>query len=49
MKEALRDKNSMEKSIIIGFEKSWTAIWDSHITSLTSAVILYIFGISLIK
>ncbi len=49
MKEALRSGNVMEKSIVLGFEKSWTAIWDSHITSLTSAVILYIFGISLIK
>ena len=39
----------MEKAITVGFSKSWTAIWDSHITSLTSAVILYVFGISLIK
>ena len=39
----------MEKAISVGFAKSWTAIWDSHITSLTSAVILYVFGISLIK
>ncbi len=49
MLEALREGKTMSQSISIGFEKSWTAIWDSHITSLTSAVILYIFGISLIK
>lgn len=49
MKEALRSGDSMEKAIQIGFAKSWSAIWDSHITSLTSAIILYIFGISLIK
>ena len=49
MKEALREGLSLEKAIIVGFEKSWTAIWDSHITSFTSAVILYMFGISLIK
>ena len=49
MKEALRSGDSMEKAIAVGFDRSWTAIWDSHITSLTSAVILYIFGISLIK
>lgn len=49
MREALRDGKNLEHSITIGFEKSWTAIWDSHITSLTSAIILYIFGISLIK
>ena len=49
MREALADGKTMDQSISLGFEKSWTAIWDSHITSLTSAVILYIFGISLIK
>ncbi len=49
MKEALRSGLHMEKAISVGFAKSWTAIWDSHITSLTSAIILYIFGISLIK
>ena len=46
MREALREGKSIEHSIVIGFDKSWTAIWDSHITS---AIILYIFGISLIK
>lgn len=49
MREALREGNPLEKAIHVGFSKSWTAIWDSHITSLTSALILYIFGISLIK
>lgn len=48
-KEALREGADLQRAIITGFEKSWTAIWDSHITSLTSAVILYIFGVSLIK
>ncbi len=49
MKEALRSGMHLEKATTVGFAKSWTAIWDSHITSLTSAVILYVFGISLIK
>ena len=48
-KEALREGADLQRAIVSGFEKSWTAIWDSHITSLTSAVILYIFGVSLIK
>ncbi|MFZ4461107.1 MAG: protein translocase subunit SecD [Patescibacteria group bacterium] len=48
-KEALRDGADTTKATVVGFAKSWTAIWDSHITSLTSAVILYIFGVSLIK
>jgi protein-export membrane protein SecD len=49
MREAFRSGEVTEKAIKVGFEKSWTAIWDSHITSLTSAIILYIFGISMIK
>lgn len=48
-KEALREGSDLQRAIVTGFEKSWTAIWDSHITSLTSAIILYIFGVSLIK
>lgn len=48
-KEELRRGVEIEKSIVIGFGKSWSAIWDSHITSFTSAIVLYIFGISLIK
>lgn len=38
-----------KRAIGSGFEKSWTTIWDSHITSLTSAFVLYIFGTSIIK
>jgi preprotein translocase subunit SecD len=49
MREALKDGQPLDKAIQTGFDKSWTAIWDSHVTSLSSAVILYIFGISLIK
>ena len=48
-KEELRNGVEVEKAIAVGFGKSWSAIWDSHITSFTSAVVLYIFGISLIK
>ncbi len=49
MRESFKSWDVTEKAIKIGFDKSWTAIWDSHITSLTSAVILYIFGISMIS
>jgi protein-export membrane protein SecD len=48
-KEALRENMDTNKAIGSGFEKSWTTIWDSHITSLTSAVVLYVFGTSIIK
>lgn len=49
MRESLADGHSVEKSIDIGFRHSWTAIWDSHVTSLVSAMILFFFGISMIK
>jgi protein-export membrane protein SecD len=48
-KEELSKGMEIEKSVALGFDKSWSAIWDSHITSFTSAVVLYIFGTSLIK
>ncbi|MDD2566217.1 MAG: protein translocase subunit SecD [Candidatus Gracilibacteria bacterium] len=48
-KEELRANTEAEKSINIGFDKSWSAIWDAHITSLVSAVILYLIGVNLIK
>jgi preprotein translocase subunit SecD len=48
MREALRDGHNLDKSIHIGFDKSWTAIWDSHVTSLSSALILYWIGVSMI-
>lgn len=49
MKESLRDGKNLVEATLIGFEKSWSAIWDSHVTSLTSAFILFIFGVNLIK
>jgi protein-export membrane protein SecD len=48
-KEALRANSDLGKATALGFAKSWTAIWDSHVTSFSSAVVLYIFGTSLIK
>jgi preprotein translocase subunit SecD len=49
MKESLRAGDSLDRATHVGFDRSWSAIWDSHITSLTSAIILYVFGISFIK
>lgn len=48
-KEALRSNMEISKATAVGFAKSWTAIWDSHVTSFSSSVVLYIFGTSLIK
>lgn len=47
--EALKEKVPLNKAINIGFSQSWTAIWDSHITSFMSALILFLFGVSLIR
>ena len=48
-KEEIRKKETLAKAIQIGFERSWSAIWDSHVTSFVSAIILYAFGTNLIK
>lgn len=39
----------LEEASNIGFKKSWSAIWDSNVTWLIVALILYIFGINMIK
>jgi preprotein translocase subunit SecD len=33
----------------IGFKQSWSAIWDSNFTGFIVAMILFIFGVNLIK
>lgn len=49
IKDELRSGKNPHKSSEIGFEKSWTAIWDSNITGLIIAFILYVFGVNMIK
>ncbi|MBF0913527.1 protein translocase subunit SecD, partial [Candidatus Gracilibacteria bacterium] len=39
----------IKESLKIGFKSSWSAIWDSNITGLLVAMILFIFGINMIK
>lgn len=48
-KEEIRNKMSIGKAINIWFDRSWTAIWDSHITQFVSAIILYLIWVNLIK
>ncbi|EKE29401.1 MAG: hypothetical protein ACD_2C00181G0009 [uncultured bacterium (gcode 4)] len=48
-KEELSNHNEVIKSLNVGFDRSWTAIWDSHVTSFVSAVILYMIWVNLIK
>lgn len=47
--EVLKQKIPVSKAINIWFNHSWSAIWDSHLTSFVSALILYLVGVSMIK
>lgn len=49
MKEEIRQWKNFVDATSIWFKKSWTAIWDSHVTWFVTAMILYIFWINLIK
>ena len=39
----------MEEAQNVGFQESFSAIWDSNITGLIVSLILFIFGINMIK
>ena len=51
--ERIRDElnkwEKIAKAAKIWFKKSWSAIWDSNVTGLIVAIILFIFWINLIK
>lgn len=49
IKEKLRDWDIILDAIDAWFKESWSAIWDSNLTSLLVALILFIFGINMIK
>lgn len=49
IREELKWWKNLEDATKIWFKKSWSAIWDSNITGLIVAMILYIFGINMIK
>lgn len=49
IKDEIRKGYTLDKATKIGFKKSWTAIWDSNFTGFIVALILFIFGINLIK
>lgn len=44
MKEELRKGRTMERAIEAGFERAWTSIRDSNISTLIITLILYFFG-----
>ncbi len=49
IREEIAWGKKLEDATRIGFKKSWSAIWDSNITGLIVAMILYIFGVNMIK
>ncbi|MFK7779990.1 MAG: protein translocase subunit SecD [Candidatus Gracilibacteria bacterium] len=49
IKDELRSGKNLKDSTLIGFKKSWSAIWDSNVTGFIVSLILFIFGINMIK
>jgi preprotein translocase subunit SecD len=49
IKEELRNGNTPQSSIFIGFEKAFATILDSNITTLLVAVMLFAFGTGSVK
>lgn len=49
IKDELRGKKEIREAVRTGFEKSFSAIWDANITGLIVSLILFIFGINMIK
>lgn len=48
-KDELREWKKLDEALQIWFKKSFSAIFDTHITWLLTALILFIFGINMIK
>ena len=49
MKEELSAGKTVDSSVREGFSRAWLSIRDSHITTLLSASVLYIFTTSIVK
>jgi preprotein translocase subunit SecD len=48
MKEELRAKRTLGAAIETGFSRAWPAIWDSNITTILAALILFWLGSSIV-
>lgn len=48
-KEEIRRGRGMTKALDLGFDRAWTAIRDSNLTTLLTCFILFIFGNALMK
>lgn len=49
IKEELALGHKLDKAVHDWFERSWSAIWDTHLTGFITSIILFIFGINMIK
>jgi preprotein translocase subunit SecD len=49
IKEELRNSNTVQSSIFIGYDKAFATILDSHVTNLVVAVILFAYGTGSVK
>jgi len=49
VKDELRKWEDLRESVRVWFDKSFSAIWDANVTGLIVAIILFIFGINMIK
>ncbi len=49
LKEELRRGRALPQAIDLGFERAWTAIRDSNLTTLLTCIILFSLGSSVIK
>lgn len=49
VKEEIRNGNSPQAAIFIGYEKAFGTIFDSHFTNLVVAVVLFAFGTGSVK
>jgi len=49
MREELQAGRSLQQAVSEGFRRAWLSIRDSHVTTLLSAFILYVFTTSIVK
>ncbi len=49
IKEELKLGNTLKKAIDLGYRRSWSAVFDTHMTLLVASVILYQFGTGPVK
>jgi preprotein translocase subunit SecD len=49
IKVEINKGKKLRDATAIGFKQSWSAIWDSNFTGFIVAMILFVFGVNLIK